>query len=101
MAYSRFVGRVVAHVQHLYRRSSDVAGLWRHAWKLADHCCQHNHAGAIGHGAGSESDLAHLLSAATVDEDSVGLLRDGTEALVRVLSMVMGVGGVNMDEPVQ
>lgn len=46
-------------------------------------------------------DLAHLLSATTVDEDSVGLLRDGTEALVGVLAMVTGVGGVELDESVQ
>lgn len=46
-------------------------------------------------------DLAHLLSATTVDDESVGLLRDGTEALVGVLAMVTGVGGVDIDEPVQ
>jgi hypothetical protein len=46
-------------------------------------------------------DLAQLLLTTTVDEDSVGLLRDGTEALVGVLAMVMGAGGVDMDEPVQ
>lgn len=46
-------------------------------------------------------DLAHLLSASTLDHDSVGLLRDGTEALVGVLAMVTGAGGVDIDEPVQ
>ena len=46
-------------------------------------------------------DLAHLLSATSLDDDSVGLLRDGTEALVGVLAMVTGVGGVDMDGPVQ
>jgi len=46
-------------------------------------------------------DLAHLLSATTVDEDSVGLLRDGTEALVGVLAMVTGSGGVDMNDPLQ
>lgn len=46
-------------------------------------------------------DLAHLLSATTVDDDSVGLLRDGTEALVGVLTMVAGVGGVDIDGAVQ
>jgi len=46
-------------------------------------------------------DLAHLLSATTVDDESVALLRDGTEALVGVLAMVTGVGGMDMDEPVQ
>jgi hypothetical protein len=46
-------------------------------------------------------DLAHLLSATTVDDDSVGLLRDGTEALVGVLAMVTGVGGVDIDGAVQ
>lgn len=46
-------------------------------------------------------DLAHLLSATTLDDQSVGLLRDGTEALVGVLAMVTGMGGVDMDEPMQ
>jgi hypothetical protein len=46
-------------------------------------------------------DLHHLLSATHVDEDSIGLLRDGTEALVGVLAMVTGVGGVDIDETVQ
>jgi len=46
-------------------------------------------------------DLAHLLSATTLDDDSVGLLRDGTEALVGVLAMVTGAGGVDIDESVQ
>lgn len=46
-------------------------------------------------------DLAHLLSTTTVDNDNVGLLRDGTEALVGVLAMVTGVGGVDIDEAVQ
>lgn len=46
-------------------------------------------------------DLAHLLTSASVDDESVGLLRDGTVALVGVLAMVTGAGGVDMDEPVQ
>lgn len=46
-------------------------------------------------------DLAHLLSATTLDEESVGMLRDGTEALVGMLAMVTGVGGVDMDESMQ
>ncbi len=46
-------------------------------------------------------DLAHLLSATTLDDDSVALLRDGTEALVGVLAMVTGVGGVDLDAEVQ
>lgn len=46
-------------------------------------------------------DVAQLLLASSVDEESVGLLRDGTEALVGVLAMVTGAGGVNMDDPVQ
>lgn len=37
-------------------------------------------------------DVAHLLSATTLEDDSVGLRRDGTEALVGVLAMVTGVG---------
>jgi len=46
-------------------------------------------------------DLAYLHSAATVDEDSVGLLRDGTEALVGVLAIVTGMGGVDIESEVQ
>ena len=46
-------------------------------------------------------DLASLLSATAVDDDSVGLLRDGTEALVGVLAMVTGAGGVDIDAEVQ
>ncbi len=45
--------------------------------------------------------LAQLLLTTSVDDESVGLLRDGTEALVGVLAMVTGAGGVDMDEPVQ
>jgi hypothetical protein len=46
-------------------------------------------------------DLAHLLSATAVDGDSIGLLRDSTEALVGVLAMVTGAGGVDIDGAVQ
>ena len=46
-------------------------------------------------------DLAHLLTTTTVDDESVGLLRDGTEALVGVLAMVTGSGGVDMNDPLQ
>jgi len=46
-------------------------------------------------------DLAQLLLATSVDEESVGLLRDGTEALVGVLAMVTGAGGVDIDDKVQ
>lgn len=46
-------------------------------------------------------DLAHLLSATTVDDNSVGLLRDGTEALVGVLGMVTGGELTEMDTPMQ
>lgn len=46
-------------------------------------------------------DLAHLLLATTVDDESVSLLRDGAEALVGVLAMVAGVGGADIDESVQ
>lgn len=46
-------------------------------------------------------DLAQLLMASSVDEDSVGLLRDGTEALVGILAMVTGAGGIDIDEQVQ
>ncbi len=44
-------------------------------------------------------DLTHLL-ASTADEKSVALLRDGTIALVGILGIVKGVGGVDIDEPV-
>lgn len=44
-------------------------------------------------------DMTRLL-ANTTDEENVGLLRDGTIALVGILGMVKGVGGVDMDEPV-
>jgi hypothetical protein len=44
-------------------------------------------------------DMAHLLSN-TADDESVALLRDGTIALVGILGMVKGVGGVDIDEPV-
>ncbi len=43
-------------------------------------------------------DMTYLL-ATTADEGSVALLRDGTIALVGILGMVKGVGGVDMDEP--
>lgn len=46
-------------------------------------------------------DLAQLLLVTSVDEESVVLLRDGTEALVGVLAMVMGAGGVDIDDTVQ
>jgi hypothetical protein len=44
-------------------------------------------------------DMTHLL-ASTTDEESVTLLRDGTIALVGILGIVKGVGGVDIDEPV-
>jgi hypothetical protein len=44
-------------------------------------------------------DMTHLL-ANTADEVSVGLLRDGTIALVGILGIVKGVGGADIDEPV-
>lgn len=46
-------------------------------------------------------DLAQLLSAKSIGDDSVGLARDRIEALVGVLATVTGVGGVKMDESVQ
>lgn len=46
-------------------------------------------------------DLAHLLSATHVDDGNIGLLRDGTEALVGVLAMVSGVGETDIDATVQ
>jgi hypothetical protein len=46
-------------------------------------------------------DLAHLLSATTIDDDNVALLRDGTEALVGVLAVVAGGGLADTDTPMQ
>lgn len=46
-------------------------------------------------------DLQHLLMATRADDESIGLLRDGTEALVGVLAMVTGAGGVSIDDNVQ
>ena len=46
-------------------------------------------------------DLAHLLSATHVDDGNIGLLRDGTEALVGVIAMVTGLGETSIDETVQ
>ncbi len=45
-------------------------------------------------------DLTHLL-ANPGDEASVSLLRDGTIALLGILGMVTGAGGVDIDQPVQ
>lgn len=44
-------------------------------------------------------DMTRLL-ASTTDEESVALLRDGTIALVGILGIVKGVGGVDIDESV-
>jgi hypothetical protein len=46
-------------------------------------------------------DLQHLLMATRADDENIGLLRDGTEALVGVLAIVTGAGGGNIDETVQ
>lgn len=46
-------------------------------------------------------DLARLLSATALDGDSVGLLHDGTEALVGVLAIVTGGELVDADLPMQ
>lgn len=46
-------------------------------------------------------DLAKLLSATSIDDESASLLRDGAEALVGVMAMVTGVGGVDIDATVQ
>jgi hypothetical protein len=46
-------------------------------------------------------DLAHLLSATTVDDENIGLLRDGTEALVGVLAMVTELDEPEGDQPLQ
>ena len=41
-------------------------------------------------------DLAHLLSASTLDDESMALLRDGAEAFVGVLATISGGA---LDEP--
>jgi len=46
-------------------------------------------------------DLGHLLSATHVDDQNIGLLRDGTQALVGVLAMVTGLGETDIDATVQ
>lgn len=46
-------------------------------------------------------DLNHLLTSSLQDDASIGLMRDGTEALVGVLAMVTGAVGVDMDESLQ
>ena len=46
-------------------------------------------------------DLAHLLSASTVDNESVSLLRDGAEAFVGVLATVSGGALDEIDGPMQ
>ena len=46
-------------------------------------------------------DLAHLLSASTLDDESISLLRDGTEAFVGVLATVSGAMLDEIDTPMQ
>jgi len=46
-------------------------------------------------------DLGHLLKATHIDDQNIGLLRDGTEALVGVLAIVSGFGDSDIDESVQ
>lgn len=46
-------------------------------------------------------DLAHLLSASTLDDESIAILRDGTEALVGVLATVSGGTLDEIDTPMQ
>ncbi len=46
-------------------------------------------------------DLAHLLSAASLDDESIALLRDGTEALLGVLATVSGGFLDEIDSPMQ
>jgi hypothetical protein len=46
-------------------------------------------------------DLSKLLSATSLDEDSIGFLRDGTEALVGVLATVVGGLGEEGEKPMQ
>ncbi|WP_153145324.1 hypothetical protein [Dechloromonas sp. H13] len=46
-------------------------------------------------------DLAHLLSASTLDDESVALLRDGAEAFVGVLATVSGGTLDEIESPMQ
>ena len=46
-------------------------------------------------------DLAHLLSASTLDDESVALLRDGAEAFVGVLATVTSGTLDDFDTPMQ
>ena len=46
-------------------------------------------------------DLAHLLSASTLDDESVALLRDGAEAFVGVLATVSSGTLDEFDTPLQ
>jgi len=46
-------------------------------------------------------DLAHLLSATTLDDESIALLRDGAEAFVGVLATVSGAMLDEIDTPMQ
>ena len=46
-------------------------------------------------------DLAHLLSASTVDDESVALLRDGAEAFVGILAAVSSGTLDEFDTPMQ
>ncbi len=53
------------------------------------------------YGAHELPDLAHLLSATTLDNESIALLRDGTEAFVGVLATVSGAMLGEIDSPMQ
>ena len=44
-------------------------------------------------------DMSRFLSASTVDNDSVALLRDGTEAFVGVLATISGQGILDAPDP--
>ena len=46
-------------------------------------------------------DLAHLLSASTLDDESIALMRDGAEAFVGVLATVSGGTLEEIDAPMQ
>ena len=53
------------------------------------------------HGEMQLPDLNHLLSMVTADDESIGLMRDGTEVLVGVLGMVTGGELTETDSPMQ
>lgn len=53
------------------------------------------------HGEHQLPDLSRLLAATSLDDSSIGLLRDGTEVLVGVLAIVTGEIEGDSESPMQ